>query len=110
MEPLGTGAHEEPCLRRTREERLARHLICIKGARHAAVNFLSSSLERKLMAVPSLRKLTVAPNPSLSGEVNEIRLHTAKIVSNHVTPNEQTLGLPTEDHNVSSSSTRFGPS
>ncbi|MEE9253744.1 MAG: acyl-CoA dehydrogenase family protein [Pseudomonadales bacterium] len=49
------------------------------------------------MAVPSLLKLTIAPNPSLSDEVNEIRLHTAEIVSDHIIPNEETLGLPGED-------------
>jgi acyl-CoA dehydrogenase len=49
------------------------------------------------MAVPSLLKLTVAPNPRLSDEVNEIRLHTAEIVSDHIIPNEETLGLPRDD-------------
>ena len=49
------------------------------------------------MAVPSLLKLTVAPNPRLDDEVNEIRLHTADIVSDHIIPNEETLGLPADD-------------
>lgn len=49
------------------------------------------------MAVPSLLKLTVAPSPELSDEVNEIRLHTAEIVSDHIIPNEETLGLPASD-------------
>jgi acyl-CoA dehydrogenase len=49
------------------------------------------------MAVPSLLKLSVAPNPRLDDEVNEIRLHTAEIVSDHIIPNEETLGLPADD-------------
>ncbi|MEJ2132260.1 MAG: acyl-CoA dehydrogenase family protein, partial [Gammaproteobacteria bacterium] len=40
---------------------------------------------------------TDAPNPRLSDEVKEIRLHTAEIVSDHIIPNEETLGLPRDD-------------
>jgi acyl-CoA dehydrogenase len=44
------------------------------------------------MAIPSLATLAVAPIPSLPDEVNQIRLDTAKIVSDHVIPNEENLG------------------
>jgi len=44
------------------------------------------------MAIPSLATLAVAPIPSLPDEVNQLRLDTAKIVSDHVIPNEEDLG------------------
>lgn len=44
------------------------------------------------MAIPSLATLAVAPIPSLSDEVNQIRLDTAKIVSEHIIPNEGNFG------------------
>lgn len=44
------------------------------------------------MAIPSLIVLNVAPIPSLSEEINKVRLDTAKIVSEHIIPNEAKLG------------------
>ena len=44
------------------------------------------------MAIPSLNVLSVAPIPSLSDEINKVRLDTAKIVSEHIIPNEDKLG------------------
>ncbi|MDP7577192.1 MAG: acyl-CoA dehydrogenase family protein [Pseudomonadales bacterium] len=49
------------------------------------------------MAIPSMNTLAVAPIPSLPDEVNEIRLNTAKIVSEHIIPNEDKLGNPASD-------------
>ena len=46
------------------------------------------------MAIPSLTTLTVSPIPSLSDEVNQIRLDTAKIVGEHIIPNEEKLNTP----------------
>ncbi len=46
------------------------------------------------MAIPSLNTLAVAPIPSLSDEINQIRLDTAKIVSEHIIPNEDKLNNP----------------
>ncbi len=43
------------------------------------------------MAIPSFATLAVAPIPSLPDEVNQLRLDTAKIVSEHVIPNEENL-------------------
>lgn len=44
------------------------------------------------MAIPSLNTLSVAPIPNLSDEINQIRLDTARIVAEHVIPNEGKLG------------------
>ena len=44
------------------------------------------------MAVASLATLSVAPIPSLSDEINQIRLDTAKIVSELIIPQEEVLG------------------
>jgi acyl-CoA dehydrogenase len=44
------------------------------------------------MAVASLATLAVAPIPSLSDEINQIRLDTAKIVSELIIPKEDVLG------------------
>ncbi|MBQ76135.1 MAG: acyl-CoA dehydrogenase [Gammaproteobacteria bacterium] len=49
------------------------------------------------MAIPSLVPLTVAPIPSLSDDINKIRLDTAKIVSEHIIPNEDKLTTPASD-------------
>ncbi len=46
------------------------------------------------MAIPSLATLTVAPIPSLSDEINQIRLDTARIVGEHIIPNEDKLNTP----------------
>ena len=45
------------------------------------------------MAIPSLATLAVAPIPSLSDEINQIRLDTAKIVGEHIIPNEERLAI-----------------
>lgn len=45
-----------------------------------------------LMSVPSFATLSVAPIPALSDEINQIRLDTAKIVTEHVIPSEEILG------------------
>jgi acyl-CoA dehydrogenase len=54
------------------------------------------------MAIPSLATLAVAPIPSLPDEVNQIRLDTAKIVSEHIIPNEENLsgGLPDDERSA----------
>jgi acyl-CoA dehydrogenase len=54
------------------------------------------------MAIPSLATLSVAPISSLPDEVNQIRLDTAKIVSEHVIPNEENLsgGLPVDERDA----------
>lgn len=46
------------------------------------------------MALSSLVTMAVEPIPSLSDEVNKIRLDTAKIVTEHIIPNEEKLGTP----------------
>jgi acyl-CoA dehydrogenase len=46
------------------------------------------------MAIPSFATLSVAPIPSLSDEINQIRLDTSKIVGEHIIPNEDKLGTP----------------
>ena len=43
------------------------------------------------MAIPTQNILSVSPIPTLSDEVNEIRLRTAKIVAEYVIPEEKTL-------------------
>ncbi|MEH6558409.1 MAG: hypothetical protein V7708_11460 [Oceanicoccus sp.] len=43
------------------------------------------------MTVPSQNILTVNPIPSLSDEVNDVRLRTAKIVADYVIPQEKIL-------------------
>lgn len=48
------------------------------------------------MAIPSLTTLTVSPIPSLSDEINQIRLDTAKIVSDHIIPAEEKLNTPVD--------------
>ena len=54
------------------------------------------------MALPSLATLAVAPIPGLSDEVNQIRLDTASIVSEHIIPNEEILtGQTTEEERQS---------
>ncbi|MBD3647422.1 MAG: acyl-CoA dehydrogenase family protein, partial [Pseudomonadales bacterium] len=44
------------------------------------------------MSIPSFAPLSVSPIPSLPDEVNQIRLDTAGIVSEHIIPNEEILG------------------
>lgn len=46
------------------------------------------------MAIPSLTTLSVEPIPTLSDEINKIRLDTAEIVSEHIIPQEGALGTP----------------
>jgi acyl-CoA dehydrogenase len=48
------------------------------------------------MAIPSLATLSVAPIPTLSDDINKIRLDTAKIVSEHIIPNEDKLNTPVD--------------
>ncbi len=43
------------------------------------------------MSIPSFAPLTVSPIPSLPDEVNQIRLDTAAIVSDHIIPKEDVL-------------------
>jgi len=45
------------------------------------------------MAIPTFATLSVEPIPSLSDEINQIRLDTAKIVGEHIIPNEDKLGV-----------------
>jgi acyl-CoA dehydrogenase len=44
------------------------------------------------MAIPAFATLSVAPIPTLSDEINQIRLDTAKIVGEQIIPNEPRLG------------------
>jgi acyl-CoA dehydrogenase len=43
------------------------------------------------MATPNLVTLAVEPVPGLPDEINDIRLKTAKIVTEHIIPNEGIL-------------------
>jgi acyl-CoA dehydrogenase len=49
------------------------------------------------MALPSYATLSVSPIPSLSDEVNQIRMDTARIVGEHIIPGEATLGTPLDN-------------
>ncbi|MEX0943441.1 MAG: acyl-CoA dehydrogenase family protein [Pseudomonadales bacterium] len=49
------------------------------------------------MPIPSFNTMTVAPIPTLSDEVNQIRLDTAKIVGEQIIPNEPRLNKPADD-------------
>ncbi len=49
------------------------------------------------MAIPSLVTLQVSPIPSLSDEINQIRMDTAKIVGEHIIPNEDKLNTPADN-------------
>lgn len=44
------------------------------------------------MAIPTQNVLSVSPIPSLSDEVNDVRLRTAKIVGEYIIPQEKILG------------------
>ncbi len=49
------------------------------------------------MALPSLATLSVSPIPSLSDEINQIRMDTAKIVGEHIIPGEELLKAPLDN-------------
>lgn len=49
------------------------------------------------MSIPSLAPLTVSPIPSLPDEINQLRMDTAAIVSDHIIPKEDILGRELSD-------------
>jgi acyl-CoA dehydrogenase len=52
------------------------------------------------MTHPSLISMSVDPIPSLSDEVNQIRLDTARIVTEHIIPNEEKLAIRGEERDA----------
>lgn len=49
------------------------------------------------MTAPSLAPLAVSPIPALSDEINQVRLDTARIVSDYIIPKEDILGRQRSD-------------
>ncbi len=49
------------------------------------------------MTIPAFAPLSVQPIPNLSDEINQVRLDTAKIVSEYIIPKEELLRRPRED-------------
>ena len=52
------------------------------------------------MTIPSLVKMAIEPIPSLPDDVNDIRLRTANIVTEHIIPNEELLATPGDERDT----------